>query len=229
MKQTLINRYLAGETTISEERELKQLLLDIPAAQHSKAERSILELLSFSESEEVEEDIFAVDYTEEYDKHVRPSRPIRLWPWLAAACVAALLIVFLAPPREEAKLVAKVTQPVVVKENTKDSVKIEKTQKPITEEKHIAQTAKSKATNTQPKRNAKASSAEPVVTTNDFAMAEDITATEVSTEDIQSVSDEMMEEFYANSANIQRRGQELIYRVSMNSSLPSNNNQYTNL
>lgn len=106
MKQTLINKYLAGETNISEERELKQLLLDIPDTQQSKAERSILELLSYSESEEVEEDIFAVDYTEEYDKHVRPSRTIRLWPWFAAACVAALLVVFLAPPRENTTTVA---------------------------------------------------------------------------------------------------------------------------
>lgn len=217
--EILIQKYLNGETTPEEE---KTLAIEV-SRDDAPAEWAIIaEMLGELTIDEALYDKMMAE------RNTKP-RVIKFWPWLAAACVAALLIVFLAPPREEAKLVAKVTQPVVVKENTKDSVKIEKTQKPITEEKHIAQTAKSKATNTQPKRNAKASSAEPVVTTNDFAMAEYITATEVSTEDIQSVSDEMMEEFYANSANIQRRGQELIYRVSMNSSLPSNNNQYTNL
>lgn len=99
MKQTLINKYLAGETTISEERELRQLLLDTPDAQRSKSERSILELLSYSGNEDMEEDIFTVDYTEEYDKHVRPSRTIRLWPWLVAACVAGLFMIVLTPPK----------------------------------------------------------------------------------------------------------------------------------
>ena len=37
-------------------------------------------------------------------------RFIRFWPWGAAACVAALLIVFLGPPREETS-----TQPQVAK------------------------------------------------------------------------------------------------------------------
>lgn len=217
--EILIRKYLNGDTTPEEE---KTLALEVSRDDAPQEWKIIAEMLG-------ELTIDEALYDKMMAERNKKPRIIKFWPWVAAACVAALLIVFLAPPREEAKLVAKVTQPVVVKENTKDSVKIEKTQKPITEEKHIAQTAKSKATNTQPKRNAKASSAEPVVTTNDFAMAEDITATEVSTEDIQSVSDEMMEEFYANSANIQRRGQELIYRVSMNSSLPSNNNQYTNL
>lgn len=217
--EILIQKYLNGETTPEEE---KALALEVSRDDAPQEWKIIAEMLGELTVDEALYDKMMAE------RNKKP-RIIKFWPWVAAACVAALLIVFLAPPREEAKLVAKVTQPVVVKDNTKDSVKIEKTQKPITEEKHIAQTAKSKATNTQPKRNAKASSAEPVVTTNDFAMAEDITATEVSTEDIQSVSDEMMEEFYANSANIQRRGQELIYRVSMNSSLPSNNNQYTNL
>ncbi|MCQ2220109.1 MAG: hypothetical protein MJZ12_01875 [Prevotella sp.] len=217
--EILIRKYLNGDTTPEEE---KALALEVSRGDAPQEWKIIAEMLG-------ELTIDEALYDKMMAERSKKPRVIKFWPWVAAACVAALLIVFLAPPREEAKQMAKVTQPVVVKENTKDSVKIEKTQKPITEEKHIAQTAKSKATNTQPKRNAKASSAEPVVTTNDFAMAEDITATEVSTEDIQSVSDEMMEEFYANSANIQRRGQELIYRVSMNSSLPSNNNQYTNL
>ena len=50
-------------------------------------------------------------------------RFIRLWPWMAAACVAALLIVFLGPPREETS-----TQPQVAKVEPK---KIETEAKPV--------------------------------------------------------------------------------------------------
>lgn len=131
MKQTLINKYLAGETSISEERELRQLLLDTPDAQRSKSERSILELLSYSGNEDMEEDIFAVDYTEEYDKHVRPSRTIRLWPWLVAACVAGLFMIVLTPPKEaplcppekgEDNMLAKVEQDTIsIKEEVQET------------------------------------------------------------------------------------------------------------
>ena len=50
-------------------------------------------------------------------------RFIRFWPWVAAACVAALLIVFLGPPREETS-----TQPQVAKVEPK---KIETEVKPV--------------------------------------------------------------------------------------------------
>ena len=37
-------------------------------------------------------------------------RIVRLWPWVAAACVAAILVVFIGPPREET-----VSQPQIAK------------------------------------------------------------------------------------------------------------------
>ena len=47
----------------------------------------------------------------------RKSRIRPLWPWLAAACVAAFLIVLVAPPKETAtgdpKVTAKVEQPTI--------------------------------------------------------------------------------------------------------------------
>lgn len=101
MKQTLLNKYMKGESSPSEERKLLNLLLHTPQDQLSQDERTILELLSYTEQEEDEEDIFAVDYTEEYDKVVKPTRTIRMWPWAAAACVAGVLIMFLMPPRIE--------------------------------------------------------------------------------------------------------------------------------
>lgn len=226
MKQTLINKYLAGETNISEERELKQLLLDIPTAQQSKAERSILELLSYSESEEMEEDIFAVDYTEEYDKQVRPSRTIRLWPWLAAACIAALLVVFLAPPREDVKQVAKVEKTIAPQKELKDSIKPEPVSQPIQEDNQLAQVAKSISSAVQ--KNHKKTGTVTEASQDAVAVAE-ISSTEENYEEVTSVADQRMEEFYASSANIHRCGQQLKQRVATMLADQQTNPQYVNL
>ena len=101
MKHTLLNKYMAGETTVSEERELMRLLLGAPPSQLSEEERAVLDLLSYAEAEADEEDIFAIDLSEEYEKVVRPKRTIRLWPYVAAACVAGALFLFLTPPKDE--------------------------------------------------------------------------------------------------------------------------------
>jgi len=48
-------------------------------------------------------DIFQADLTEEYDQLMearkKPRRRLRLWPLAAAACVAGIIVIFLAPPR----------------------------------------------------------------------------------------------------------------------------------
>lgn len=110
---------MKGESTASEERKLLDLLLETPQEQLAQDERTILELLSYSEQEEDDaEDIFAVDYTDEYDKVVKPTRTIRMWSWAAAACVAGVLIMFLMPPKtnvevvEDTQIIAKVEPPV---------------------------------------------------------------------------------------------------------------------
>lgn len=114
MKQTLLNKYMKGESSAAEERKLLDLLLETPQDQLSQDERVVLELLSYTEQEEDEEDIFAIDYSEEYDKVVKPIRTIRIWPWAVAACVVGVLIMFLMPPKtnnkvvEDMRIVAKV-------------------------------------------------------------------------------------------------------------------------
>lgn len=101
MRHTLLNKYLAGETTATEEQELRRLLLSMSQSQLTEDERTVLDLLSYAGEETDEEDIFAVDYTEEYDKVVRPHRTIRLWPYVAAACITGAMFIFLTPPKEE--------------------------------------------------------------------------------------------------------------------------------
>lgn len=105
MKQTLLNKYMKGESSAAEERKLLDLLLETPQDQLSQDERVVLELLSYTEQEEDEEDIFAIDYSEEYDKVVKPIRTIRIWPWAVAACVVGVLIMFLMPPKTNNKVV----------------------------------------------------------------------------------------------------------------------------
>lgn len=101
MRHTLLNKYLAGETTAIEEQELRRLLLSMSQSQLTEDERAVLDLLSYAGEETDEEDIFAVDYTEEYNKVVRPRHTIRLWPYVAAACIAGAMFIFLTPPKEE--------------------------------------------------------------------------------------------------------------------------------
>lgn len=235
MKQTLINKYLAGETTISEERELRGLLLDTPDAQRSKAERSILELLSYSESEEVEEDIFVVDYTDEYDKHVRPLRTIRLWPWLAAACVAALLVVFLAPPREDANQVAKVEKTIVSQKELKDSVKTEPISQPMQEEKQLAQVAKRKTSTAKPgdrvlTQKQEESIAEQTPANNEVAINDGLVIDEdmIMAEQLTQFK-EMEMAFLSHSAPIKERGQQVMHRVAMLQQEQRNQKQFVEL
>lgn len=46
-------------------------------------------------------DIFQADLTEEYERLCKPQpRKLRLWPLAVAACVAGIVSIFLAPPKE---------------------------------------------------------------------------------------------------------------------------------
>jgi len=57
---------------------------------------------------------------------------IKFWPWIAAACVAAFLVVLLAPPRKEA-----FTEPQIAKVEPKTKAVEVKTAEP--EEQHLSQ------------------------------------------------------------------------------------------
>ena len=98
--EILIQKYLNGETTAEEER---MLALEVSREDAPDDWKVIAEMLG---ELTIDEALFDKIMAERKQK----PRFIRLWPWMAAACVAALLIVFLGPPREETS-----TQPQVAK------------------------------------------------------------------------------------------------------------------
>ena len=89
--EALIQKYLNGETTTEEER-----LLAIEVSREDVPDdwKVIAEMVGCLT---VDEALFDQIVAE----RKRKRRIVRLWPWLAAACVAALLIVFLGPPRKD--------------------------------------------------------------------------------------------------------------------------------
>ena len=88
--ETLIQKYLNGETTAEEER---LLALEVSREDAPEDWKIIAEMLG---ELTVDEALFDKEMAERKQK----PRILKLWPWVAAACVAALLIVFLAPPRD---------------------------------------------------------------------------------------------------------------------------------
>jgi hypothetical protein len=111
--EILIQKYLNGETTTEEER---MLALEVSREDAPDDWKVIAEMLG---ELTIDEALFDKIMAERKQK----PRIIRFWPWVAAACVAALLIVFLGPPREETS-----TQPQVAKVEPK---KIETEVKPV--------------------------------------------------------------------------------------------------
>ena len=69
-------------------------------------------------------------------QHKNDEKPVqhrmKFWPWIAAACVAAFLVVLLAPPRKEA-----ITEPQIAKVEPKTKSVEVKTAEP--EERHLSQ------------------------------------------------------------------------------------------
>ena len=59
-------------------------------------------------------DTLKQEVMEKARQEVSPRRIVRMWPWLAAACVVGFVVMFLMPPKpvlEEKPLVAKVVTP----------------------------------------------------------------------------------------------------------------------
>ncbi len=102
LRQQLIQRYLDGETTIEEEQALAHFYLHnhgaIPADEEDVCQ------LVLATSHLADDFMPSVEKVEEFDRIMAKTsrnRRIGLWPWLAAACAAAILVIFLAPPRSK--------------------------------------------------------------------------------------------------------------------------------
>lgn len=103
LRQLLIQRYLDGETTIEEERALVHFY------QHHNdtfsADEENVRQLVLASTHLAKDFTLSKEKVEAFDRIMANDQRKRmvLWPWLAAACVAAILAIFLAPPRNDAE------------------------------------------------------------------------------------------------------------------------------
>ena len=220
--EILIQKYLNGETTAEEER---LLALEVSRKDAPDDWKVIAEMLG---ELTIDEALFDQIMAERKQK----PRFIRLWPWVAAACVVALLVVFLGPPKEEmpnqpqiAKVEPKKTEPEV---NAVEPTPVT-TEKEIVAEskstKHIVAKAVAKhhdkdvmpeqqvsEPQNQPEETVEPI-AEPTGSTNDIAQVE------------EPVMQDAMKDFKELTRSIRERGERVTHRVAMNS-LPQNMYQF---
>lgn len=238
--EQLLLRFIDGETTEQEEQFL---------AEYFSTNDSI------PEEWEAYRELFASFATDSYDfteeelnhfaKEEAPrARTISLWPWLAAACVAAMLIVFLAPPREDASLNSGDN---VIAEVKKDSMNKEQQQPELitTTDKQIAKATENKSYSNQEqsqvspdsKKKTNAASQETTMQepaasiSTDLAMVEEPKESHTTgTSNVSEDWDEAIEqEFRTNSAPIRMRGQQVIQRVAMMQPAHRNQIKYVEL
>ena len=205
--EILIKKYLNGETTAEEERTLAYEVARDDVPDDWKVIAGMLgELI-------IDEALFDQMMAE------RKSKPcnVRLWSWVAAACVAAILIVFLGPPREET-----ITEPQIAKVDPKaKTVEVKGTEPKAIEpkEQNISQVT---ARPRQPhKANRRANVSKRI------AKEEIPTPRPVEESDIVPFEDSRMQ-FAEQARSLRERGNRVIQRVSMNG-LPSNNYQLNDL
>lgn len=201
--EILIKKYLNGETTAEEERMLALEVSREDAPEDWKIIAGMLGGLTIDEA------LFDQMMAERRQK----PRIIRLWPWLAAACVAALLIVFFGPPREDVS-----PQPQIAKVKPQNPQPVHKVQE--------SDNVKEKPQATDPPKVAKA---QRKARKKQVAKPEssERTLIKVETSDIIPFEDPYMQ--FAEQARLLReRGNRVIQRVSMNS-LPQNNNSLSNI
>ena len=223
--EILIQKYLNGETTAEEER---LLALEVSRKDAPDDWKVIAEMLG---ELTIDEALFDQIMAERKQK----PRLIRFWPWVAAACVVALLVVFLGPPKEETP-----NQPQIAKvepKNTEPEVKaVEPT--PVTDEKEIVTESKptkhivTKAVakhhdkDVMPEQQVSEPQNQPEET------VEPIAEPTGSTNDIAQVEEPVMQDFRHDAKidfkeltrSIRERGERVTHRVAMNS-LPQNKYQ----
>jgi len=219
--EILIQKYLNGETTAEEER---LLALEVTRENVPDDWKVIAEMLG---ELTVDEALFNQMMAERSHK----SRIVKLWPWVAAACVAALLIVFLSPPRKDAPSkpqIAKVEtgqkkkplpQPLPREGSKKPTLNSSRREKP-TPSRRVGRIK------SLPPRGrlegASYGSEEPIE-----PVKENATLRPVEEGDIVPYEDPR-KQFAEQARTLRERGNRVIQRVSING-LPSNNYQLNDL
>ena len=147
---------------------------------------------------------------------------MKFWPWIAAACVAAFLVVLVAPPREGTN-----TEPQIAKVAPKTTaVEVKAAETNVLDLSQV--TVRRRQThNTMHKASASKEKQEPLIRQRVEPMSETKALTVVEEGDIVPYEDPMMQ-FAEQARALRERGNRVIQRVSMNS-VPSNNYPLTEL
>lgn len=206
--EILIQKYLNGETTAEEERLLALEVSRDDAPDDWKVIAGMLGELT------VDEALFDQMMAE----RSRKSRIVKLWPWVAAACVAALLIVFLSPPRKDAPSKPQIAKVAIEHKQVLPKVK-------AAEEKPVEPKAEKPLTIAKPRKPHKARQSVNVskgmIEEEKEPVKENATLRPVEEGDIVPYEDPMMQ-FAEQARTLRERGNRVIQRVSMNSIPPDN-------
>ncbi len=142
--EQLIQRYLDGETSPEEEH---WLALEVNKTDAPKEWKMISEMLG---ELIIDEALFDQIMVERKAAETDKLKLHRMWPWMAAACVAAFLVIVLTPPRREEQPLAQQTEKVqkwrpqeVQQQKTQNVLQspVEVNQLPAAESQQLAQTA----------------------------------------------------------------------------------------
>ena len=201
--EILIKKYLNGETTVEEERRLSLEVSREDVPDDWKIIAGMLGELTIDEA------LFDQMMAERKQK----PRIIKLWPWLAAACVAALIIIFLGPPRDNVS-----PQPQIVKLEPQNPQPVHKVQE-SDNVKEKPQAAVTKIVSKAPRKARKKQVAKPE--------NNERTLIKVEASDIIPYDDPFIQ-YAEQTIALRERGNRVIQRVSMNS-LPNNNNPLNNI
>ena len=233
--ETLIQKYLNGETTAEEER---LLALEVSREDAPEDWKIIAEMLG---ELTVDEALFDKEMAERKHK----PRILKLWPWVAAACVAALLIVFLAPPRDgnwsfrnpeisrlEKQATKQPSNQATKQPNDQTAERPnDQTTNPQTmvaevkKTNHRASVSKGMKTGHSGNQTTKQPNNQMTKQPNDQTTKHTLTKVEES--DIVPFEDPRMQ-FAEQARALRERGNRVIQRVSMNT-LPPNNNPLSNI
>ena len=222
--EQLIQKYLNGETTAEEERLLALEVSREDAPDDWKIIAGMLGELT------VDEALFDQEMASRRQK----PRIMKLWPWVAAACVAALLIVFLTPPRDDVSPQPPTAQTPVKQPQVRPEVK-EEPQTKVAEVNRVEQKVEepqitdknpllSHKANHRPKVSKRVAKAPQAPKTEQVAKPENSeqTLTKVEESDIIPYDDPMTQ-FAEQAKALRERGNRVIQRVSMNTISPNNN------